>query len=159
MRKLTPKQEKFCLEYVKVGFTGQAYINAGYKAKNKVIAEANGRRLLEKEYIKNRINELMEEVKSKDIADAEEVLKYLTKGMRMELEEEVVITENIGDYMSEAKLVKKKISIKDANKCAELLGKRYRLFIDKVEADVNANVNSTKKLDSILEQLDGDDNE
>lgn len=159
MRKLTPKQEKFCLEYVKVGFTGQAYINAGYKAKNKVIAEANGRRLLEKDYIKNRINELMEEVKSKDIADAEEVLKYLTKGMRMELEEEVVVTENIGDYMSEAKLVKKKISIKDANKCAELLGKRYRLFIDKVEADVNANVNSTKKLDSILEQLDGDDNE
>lgn len=159
MRKLTPKQEKFCLEYVKVGFTGQAYINAGYKAKNKVIAEANGRRLLEKEYIKNRINELMEEVKSKDIADAEEVLKYLTKGMRMELEEEVVVTENIGDYISEAKLVKKKISIKDANKCAELLGKRYRLFIDKVEADVNANVNSTKKLDSILEQLDGDDNE
>lgn len=159
MRKLTPKQEKFCLEYVKVGFTGQAYINAGYKAKNKVIAEANGRRLLEKEYIKNRINELMEEVKSKDIADAEEVLKYLTKGMRMELEEEVVVTENIGDYISEAKLVKKKISIKDANKCAELLGKRYRLFVDKVEADVNANVNSTKKLDSILEQLDGDDNE
>ncbi len=158
MRKLTPKQEKFCLEYVKVGFTGQAYINAGYKAKNKVIAEANGRRLLEKEYIKNRINELMEEVKSKDIADAEEVLKYLTKGMRMELEEEVVVTENIGDYISEAKLVKKKISIKDANKCAELLGKRYRLFIDKVEADVNANVNSTKKLDSILEQL-GENNE
>jgi len=44
-------------------------------------------------------------------------------------------------------------------KAAELIGKRYRLFIDKVEADVNTNINSTKKLDSILEQLDGDDNE
>lgn len=135
MQKLTPKQEKFCLEYIKVGFTGQAYMNAGYKAKNKVIAEANGRRLLEKEYIKNRINELMEEIKSEEIADAEEVLKYLTKGMRMQLEEEVVVTENIGDYMSEAKIVKKQISIKDANKCAELLGKRYRLFTEKVELE------------------------
>lgn len=159
MQKLTPKQEKFCLEYVKVGFTGQAYISAGYKAKNKVIAEANGRRLLEKEYIKKRIDELMEEMKSEEIADAEEVLKYLTKGMRMELEEEVVVTVNIGDYMSEARMVKKQISIKDANKAAELLGKRYRLFVDKIEQKIDANINSTAKLDSILEQLGDEDSE
>ena len=135
MRELTPKQEKFCLEYVKVGFTGQAYINAGYKAKDKVIAEANGRRLLEKDYIKSRIDELMEEIKCSDIADAQEVLKYLTKGMRGQLNEEVVVTVGVGDGFSEAKIVNKNISIKDANKCAELLGKRYRLFTDKVEVE------------------------
>lgn len=140
MTKLTPKQEKFCLEYIKVGYTGQAYINAGYKAKNKVIAEANGRRLLEKEYIKNRINKLMKEFKSKEIADADEVLKYLTKGMRQELKEEVVVTEGIGDGCSEVRVVTKKISLKDSNKCAELLGKRYRLFTEKVEASVNQTV-------------------
>lgn len=137
MQKLTPKQEKFCLEYVKTGFTGQAYVNAGYKAKSKVIAEANGRRLLGKEYIKNRINDIMTGLQSKEIADAQEVLKYLTKGMRMELEEEVVVIEGSGDGCSEARKIKKQISIKDSNKCAELLGKRYRLFIDKIEADVN----------------------
>jgi len=137
MQKLTPKQEKFCLEYIKTGFTGQAYVNAGYKAKSKVIAEANGRRLLGKEYIKNRINDIMAGLQSKEIADATEVLKYLTKGMRMELEEEVVVIEGSGDGCSEARKIKKQISIKDSNKCAELLGKRYRLFIDKIEADVN----------------------
>lgn len=135
MAKLTPKQEKFCLEYIKVGYTGQAYINAGYKAKNKVVAEANGRRLLEKEYIKNRIDELMKELKSKEIADADEVLKYLTKGMRQELTEEVVVTEGTGDGCSEARTIIKTISLKDSNKCAELLGKRYRLFTEKVEVD------------------------
>lgn len=135
MAKLTPKQEKFCLEYIKVGYTGQAYINAGYKAKNKVVAEANGRRLLEKEYIKNRIDELMKELKSKEIADADEVLKYLTKGMRQELTEEVVVTEGTGDGCSEARTIIKTISLKDSNKCAELLGKRYRLFTEKIEVD------------------------
>ncbi|MBA1336718.1 MAG: Phage terminase, small subunit [Firmicutes bacterium] len=130
MKRLSPLQEKFCLEYVKTGFVGQSYINAGYKAKNKVIAEANGRRLLEKEYIKKRIKELMDEIQSKEIATAEEVLKYLTKGMRMELYEEVVVVENVGDYQSEARTIKKQISIKDANKCAELLAKRFGLLTD-----------------------------
>lgn len=135
-RALSPKQEKFCLEYVKLGFTGQAYINAGYKAKDKVIAEANGRRLLEKEYIKKRISDLMEEIKSSEIADAEEVLKYLTKGIRMQLEEEVVVVESIGDYRSEARLIKKPISIKESNKCAELLAKRYGILTEKVDVSI-----------------------
>ncbi len=130
--KLSPLQEKFCLEYVKTGFVGQAYINAGYKAKNKVIAEANGRRLLEKEYIKNRIEEILNQIKSEEIATAEEVMKYLTKGIRMQLYEEVVVVENTGDYQSEAKIIKKQISIKDANKCAELLAKRFGLLNDNI---------------------------
>lgn len=143
MRKLTPKQEKFCLEYIKVGFVGQAYINAGYKAKDKVIAEANGRRLLEKEYIKKRINDLMEEMKCNEIADAEEVLKYLTKGMRGQLKEEVVVVVGGGDGFSEAQIVNKNISIKDSNKCAELLGKRYGLFTEKIEQQIDTDLTIT----------------
>lgn len=128
--KLSPLQEKFCLEYVKTGFVGQAYINAGYKAKNKVIAEANGRRLLEKEYIKQRIKEILDEIKSEEIATAEEVLRYLTKGIRQELFEEVVVIENTGDYRSEARVIKKRISLKESNKCAELLARRFGLLTD-----------------------------
>ena len=56
-------------------------------------------------------------------------------------------------------IIKKQISIKDANKCAELLGKRYRMFVDKVEQNINATVNSTKKLDAILGELQDDDSE
>ena len=59
--------------------------------------------------------------------------------------------------MSEARVVNNELSAKDKIKAAELLGKRYRLFVDKVEQKVD--VNATTKLDSILQQLEGDDNE
>lgn len=156
-KKLTDKQMIFANEYLVDLNATRAYKKAYPNVKKDNVAAVNGNRLLRNAKIKNYIDEQLEKMKSESIASAEEVLKYLTKGMRMELEEEVVVTENIGDYMSEAKLVKKKISIKDANKCAELLGKRYRLFVDKVEADVNTNINSTKKLDAILEQLGKED--
>ena len=38
-----------------------------------------------------------------------------------------------GEGCSSARIVKKDISAKDRNKEAELLDKRYRLFVDKVE--------------------------
>ncbi|MEF9917692.1 MAG: terminase small subunit [Eubacterium sp.] len=152
MQKLTPKQEKFCLEYVKTGFTGQAYINAGYKAKTKVVAEANGRRLLEKEYIQKRIEKIMNKIQNEDIADAKEVLRYLTKGIRMELEEEVIVIENIGSGLSKARVTKKQIALKESIRCAELLGKRYSLFTDKV--DVSGSLETEKsKLDDLVKQL------
>ena len=78
--------------------------------------------------------------------------------MRNELTEEVVVVEGEGEGCSSARIVKKDISAKDRNKAAELLGKRYRLFIDKIESDNNTIINSTKKLDSLLEQL-GEDEE
>ena len=59
--------------------------------------------------------------------------------------------------MSEARVINKELSAKDRIKAAELLGKRYRLFVDKVEQKLD--VNATTKLDSILEQLEEDDNE
>ena len=74
-------------------------------------------------------------MQSNRIADATEVLEYLTKGMRQELEEEVVVVVNTGEFMNEPQIIKKKISIKDSNKCAELLGKRYGLYTEKVEVN------------------------
>lgn len=156
---MTEKQRIFASEYLIDLNATRAYKKAYPNVKKDETAAQAGSRMLRnvkvKEYISNQLNKIEDE----NIAKAEEVMRYLTKGMRMELKEEVVVTENVGDYMSEAKIVKKQISIKDANKCAELLGKRYRLFVDKVEQEVNATVNSTKKLDSILAQLNGDNNE
>ena len=77
----------------------------------------------------------MEEISNNRIADATEILEYLTKGIRQELEEEVVVMVNKGDFISEPKIVKKKISIKDSNKCAELLGKRYSLYEGEKESE------------------------
>lgn len=135
--KLTLKQKKFCDEYIKTGNATEAYIKAGY---NRSGARANASRLITNDNIKNYIDERLKEIEDKSIADAAEVLKYLTRIIRNEETEQVVITENIGDYTSEARIVSKELSAKDKIKAAELIGKRYRLFTDRVEADVNASV-------------------
>lgn len=135
--KLTPKQKAFAEYYIETGNATEAARKAGYKGKNlNRIASEN----LSKLDIKNYIDEKMKELESKRIAKAEEVLEYLTRVLRGEETEQVVVTENIGDFMSEAKVVDKELSAKDKIKAAELLGKRYRLFTDKIEADVNQTV-------------------
>ena len=156
--KLTPKQKAFADYYIELGNATEAYKRA-YKNKcSDSSSRANGNKLLTKDYIKNYIDEQLKKLEDERIADAAEVMKYLTAVMRNELTEEVVVVEGEGEGCSSARIVKKDISAKDRNKAAELLGKRYRLFIDKVESDINTTVNSTKKLDSILEQL-GEDEE
>ena len=135
--KLTEKQKRFCDEYLIDLNATQAAIRAGYSKKT---AFTIGNENLKKPYIKDYIDERLKQLEAERIAKADEVLKYLTKGMRQELTEEVVVTESLGDGCSKARVVTKKISLKDSNKCAELLGKRYRLFTEKVEANVNQNI-------------------
>ncbi len=134
---LTPKQKAFAEYYIELGNATEAAVKAGY---NKKTARQIGCENLTKLDIKNYIDEKMKELETKRIAKADEVLQYLTKVMRGEETEQVVVTENIGDFMSEAKIIDKELSAKDRIKAAELLGKRYRLFIDKIEADVNQTV-------------------
>lgn len=154
---MTEKQKKFANEYLIDLNATRAYRVAYPNVKNDSVARANGSRLLANANIKTFIDEQLKKIEDKSIADATEVMKYLTAVMRNELTEEVVVVEGEGDGCSSAKIVKKDISAKDRNKAAELLGKRYRLFVDKVEQNVD--VNTTGKLDSILQQLVGEDNE
>ena len=135
--KLTEKQKRFCDEYLIDLNATQAAIRAGYSKKT---AYSIGIENLKKPVIRNYIDERLKQLEDERIAKADEVLKYLTKGTRQELTEEVVVTESLGDGCSKARVVTKKISLKDSNKCAELLGKRYRLFTEKVEANVNQTV-------------------
>ena len=86
--------------------------------------------------VKKYIDEQLKKIEDESIADATEVMKYLTAVMRNEITEEVVVVEGEGDGCSSARIVKKELSAKDRIKAAELLGKRYRLFVDKVEQRV-----------------------
>ena len=130
MTKLTEKQKRFADYYIETGNGAEAARLAGYKGKNlNNIASEN----LAKLGIKNYIDEKLTEMSNKRIASANEVMELLTSAARGELEEEVVVVETIGDYCSEAKVIKKQIGAKDRLKAAELLGKRYRLFTDKLE--------------------------
>ena len=138
---LTEKQKAFCDYYIETLNATESYKRAYPNVTKQRTAESAGNRLLSNVEVKKYIDEKMKQIEEDRIADAKEVLRYLTKGMRQELEEEVVVMVNTGDYTSEPQIVKKKISIKDANKCAELLGKRYSLFTEKV--DLNGNVGVT----------------
>jgi len=55
--------------------------------------------------------------------------------MRGEEQEEFVVVESDGDGMSSARKMKKSIGAKERIKAAELSGKRYGLFTDKVSVD------------------------
>ena len=135
--KLTEKQKAFCDYYIESLNATESYKKAYSNIKKDSVARANSSRLLTNANIKKYIDEKLKEMQSNRIAKAEEVLEYLTRVIRNEEKEEVIVTINTGDFQSEIQKVKKEISAKDKIKACELLGKRYRLFTDKVEADIN----------------------
>ena len=133
--KLTEKQKAFCDYYIESLNATESYKKAYPNVTKQRTAESAGNRLLSNVEVRKYIDEQLQKMQSNRIADATEVLEYLTKGMRQELEEEVVVMVNKGEFISEPQTVKKKISIKDSNKCAELLGKRYGLYTEKLEVN------------------------
>lgn len=134
---MTEKQKRFADEYLIDLNATRAYRAAYPSVKKDDTAKAAGSRMLTNVNVKRYIDERMEEIRTEKTADAQEVLEYLTAVMRNEVTEEVVVVECDGEGCSSARRVEKDVSVKDRNKAAELLGKRYRLFIDKIEADVN----------------------
>lgn len=134
---LTEKQKAFCDYYIETLNATESYKRAYPNVTKQRTAESAGNRLLSNVEVKKYIDDKLKEIQSNRIAKAEEVLEYLTKVIRDEEREEVVVTINTGDFQSEVRKVDKKLSAKDKIKAAELLGKRYRLFTEKVEANVD----------------------
>ena len=138
MAKLTAKPQRFCDEYLIDLNATQAAIRAGYSEKNaRNIASENLAKPNIREYIDNRLAEKEKAL----IADQDEVLKYLTSVMRGESVSTEIVVEGTGDGCSEARKMEKEPSEKERLKAAELLGKRYGLYTEKVEADVDADLN------------------
>ena len=148
MAKMTAKQQRFCDEYLIDLNATQAAIRAGYSEKTAgVIASEN----LKKPYLQEYIQKRMAEKEDALIAKQDEVMKYLSSVMRRELEEHVVVTvseekswyapDETGKMRkrSEKKetpeIVKIPSRLADANKAAELLGKAYGIFTEKVDVD------------------------
>lgn len=134
---MTEKQKRFADEYL-IDLNGtRAYKVAYPSVKKDQVAATNAGRLLRNAEVKTYIDEQLEKIHNEKTADAQEVLEYLTAVMRNEQTEEVVVVEGTGDGCSEARTMEKDTSIKDRVKAAELLGKRYSLFTDKMELDAN----------------------
>lgn len=140
MAKLTAKQQRFCDEYLIDLNATQAAIRAGYSKKtaNRIGTE-NLSKLVIREYIENR----MAEKEAALIANQDEVLKYLTSVLRGQSKSTEIVIEGTGDGCSEARTIEKEPSEKDRLKAAELLGKRYGLYTEKVEEKVDMELNVT----------------
>lgn len=122
---MTPRQQKFCDEYLISGNATEAAIKAGYSRKT---AKQTGSENLAKPDLRAYIDEQLAKIHSAKIADAEEVMKYLTSVMRGEHTEQVL--KLVGEGVQTVTDID--VSAKERLKAAELIGKRYGLFTDKV---------------------------
>lgn len=124
--KMTIKQKKFADEYIISGNATKAAIEAGYSKK---YANTNASKLLQNTTIKEYVNKRLKELEDKAIAKQDEVLKYLTSVMRGEQQEQTLRGQGDGFQVID----EIDVSAKDRIKAAELIGKRYGIWTDKVE--------------------------
>ena len=140
MAKMTAKQMRFCDEYLIDLNATQAAIRANYSKKT---ARQMGVENLSKPVIKEYIAARMAEKEAALIADQNEVLKYLTSVLRGETQSEIVVVEGVGEGCSEARTMQKAPDEKERLKAAELLGKRYGLYTDRVEQEIDMDLTIT----------------
>ena len=109
---LTPRQEKFCLEYMKTGDSEQAFKVSGYKSR---YLKAGANRLLEKPLIQMRINEIREQALKDIKVNAEKVIDKIIEVYDAAMQE--------SDYTN-------------ANRAMESVGKHLGMFVDRSEQKV-----------------------
>ncbi len=129
---MTNKQKRFADEYLIDCNATQAAIRAGYSEK---AARSIGQENLTKPDIKSYIDEQLRQLHNKSIATAEEVMEYLSAVLRGQSTSEIVVVEGVGDGCSSARTMTKAPDERERLKAAELLGKRFGMFTDKVNVE------------------------
>ena len=140
---MTEKQKKFADEYLIDLHATRAYRAAYPAVKKDTVAAQAGSRLLRNVNVKGYIDEQLEKIHNQKTADAQEVMEYLTSVMRGESLAEEIVVEGLGDGVSEARRMQKAPSEKDKLKAAELLGKRFGLYTDKIDMDADLDLRIT----------------
>ena len=115
--KLTIKQKKFADEYIRLGNSTQAAINAGYSKKT---ARQIGADNLSKAYIREYINEKMDALDKKKTMQIKEIMEELTSIARGELKEERLD--------KDGNIVETRPLFADRLKAMDMLGKRYGMW-------------------------------
>ena len=157
---MTPKQKKFCDEYIKSGNAKQSAIKAGYSPKT---AYSIGNENLNKPELKAYIDERLKELSNHKILSAQEVLEYLSR----------VVAGKETEYVATSKGVfpDVPVSAKDRISAAKELLKRYpttdpmekqklkKLTADARISEARANVaerlgsEGDDKLDELMDKL------
>ena len=136
---LNRRQKAFADYYIQLGNAEQAAVKAGY---SQAYARAQSYKLLENVGIREYIDEFVEKADEKRVAKAQEVLETLTRILRRQEKEVVVVTcrrkqsyfdsagKKIVEETEEPTRVEIPTAVRDVNKAAEMLAKRYGLLVD-----------------------------
>lgn len=130
---MTEKQKRFCDEYLVDSNATQAAIRAGY---SKSSAGRNANRMMKNDEIKSYIEAALTRLQTKKVADAQEVMEYLTSVLRGESQSSVLARDKIGAE----RVIEKPPDEKERLRAAELLGKRYGLYTEKVDLDADTSI-------------------
>ena len=133
---MTEKQKIFADEYIIDLNATRAYKAAYPSVKKDNVASAAASRMLGNVKVKAYIDEQLEKLKSERVADQQEVMEYLTAVMRGKKTEPLLVLDGEGKQ----KVVNAVPPVQARTKAAELLGKRYRLFTDKQEVELQGTV-------------------
>lgn len=147
-RELDDREKAFASEYIiNKGNAFKAALAAGYAKYTSqhayewlIPAPTNPntkRHLSFKPYLKDYIDKQLEKINSEKIADAKEVMEYLTTVMRGKSKSEIVVIESVGEGRSTARRMQKEPDEKEKLKAAETLSKI--LGISKEKLDVTTN--------------------
>ena len=123
------KQKAAADEYIICGDKKASMLKAG---DSNNYANKKAYLVFDRDDVKEYIAKRMKEIEAETIANQTEVLQYLTRVLRDEESEETLV--NVGNFEQEVRTVK--LSAKDKIKAAELIGKRWGSWTDKV--DVNS---------------------
>ena len=115
---MNEKHKKFADYYIETLDIAASYKRAYTDKKlSTEVASANGCRLLKNAKVKEYIEKRLESKDKERIASQDEVLEFLTKTMRGEVKDQLGL----------------ETPVKERVRSAELLGKRYEIFTEKVK--------------------------
>ena len=137
---MTKKERIFADEYL-IDLNGTRAYLVAYPTAKKNSAMARASKLLRKPDIQAYVDEELEKMHNERTANAQEVIEYLSSVMRGTSSSSVLAM--IGDNQE---IIEKPPDEKEKLKAAELLGKRYGIFTEKVEVN---NEEEEKKQQSI----------
>jgi phage terminase small subunit len=136
---LTVKQQMFADTYLAEPDLNatQAAIKCGYSAHT---AGVIANKMLKDVYLHAYIESRLKSISDAKIADADEVMRYLTAVVRGETTEDAIIVKGTGLGISQAETISKRVPARDTVKAAELLARRYGLLTDKIDMQVQGTI-------------------
>lgn len=143
---LTIKQKQVADDYIITGNKTQSYLKFYKKIKNRETAAAAASRLFNTQEMKEYIEERMKALDEELIADQREVLRGLTRQFRREeMDYQVVMVkkpsfDENGNFLGieeKPEVIKLPTQNKDSIKAGELIGKRFGMWTDKIDMDID----------------------